>query len=143
MMHISELVQMFKERTLPRERWTREAHLLVALWYVYNDDSLVSALAAMRKDIKAYNMAVGVDNTATSGYHETVTTFWMIQLAKFCHQNMGDSIEELIGKLLASELSEVGYITRFYSVDTLKCSLARQYFVGYRELNEDIHFLEE
>ena len=36
----------------------------------------------MRHAVRRYNVAVGGQNTATSGYHETITDFWIKLLAE-------------------------------------------------------------
>ena len=37
----------------------------------------------MRRNVSAYNLAVGGQNTPTSGYHETVTVLWIKILNQF------------------------------------------------------------
>ena len=73
---VEHFVAQFKDCTLPCERWTHHAHLTVGLWYVlhYSPDA---ALNLLRDGIKAYNTACGVPNSATRGYHETITRFYV------------------------------------------------------------------
>ena len=54
--------------TLPKTKWTHAAHFAAALWLIETDRS--STVEAV---IRAYNESVGVANTETSGYHETIT----------------------------------------------------------------------
>ncbi|MFZ9415304.1 MAG: hypothetical protein ACO3CS_10630, partial [Alphaproteobacteria bacterium] len=72
---VEDIVHRFRARTLPREAWTHQAHLAVGLWHVlrHGEDA---ALAMLRDGIRAYNEAVGVPNSDTRGYHETVTRYY-------------------------------------------------------------------
>ncbi len=73
---IEELVQGFLRGDLPRARWSHRAHLPVGLWHLqrYTADQ---ALGLLRQRIRRYNTAVGVANTDHSGYHETLTRFYL------------------------------------------------------------------
>ena len=59
------------ERTLPKPEWTHAAHFAAAFWVLRT--SGMHAERDMPKLIRAYNLATGVANTDTSGYHETIT----------------------------------------------------------------------
>src|SRR5271168_4129296 len=56
------------DRTLPKTNWTHAAHFAAALWLI--ETSRGSTVPAV---IRAYNESVGVANTDTNGYHETIT----------------------------------------------------------------------
>lgn len=73
---IENLVRAFEDCTLPRSHWTHQAHLTVALWYLTHF-SEEEASRHMRDRICKYNAAVSIENTRTSGYHETITLFWI------------------------------------------------------------------
>ena len=79
---VEDIVHRFRARTLPREAWTHQAHLAVGLWHVlrHGEDA---ALAMLRDGIRAYNEAVGVPNSDTRGYHETVTRYYAWAAARF------------------------------------------------------------
>jgi hypothetical protein len=70
------LIRDFKFCTLPREQWTHRAHLTVALWHQLRYP-WPEAVKLMRDGIKRYNDAHGIVQTKVSGYHETLTLFWM------------------------------------------------------------------
>ena len=76
------LVAAFLARTLPKSGWTHVAHLRVGLWHVcrFGEEG---ALARLRDGIRAYNEAVGTANTDSSGYHETLTVFYVRVIADF------------------------------------------------------------
>ena len=73
---IDEFLAAFEAGTLPKERWTHGAHLLAGACYVHQLGQ-AAAIDHMRTCVRRYNEAVGGKNTATSGYHETITVFWI------------------------------------------------------------------
>jgi hypothetical protein len=70
------------ECTLPKAEWTHEAHLRAGLWHVHAHGA-VAALDLLRRRIAAYNESVGTLNTDTSGYHETLTRFYVTVIDRF------------------------------------------------------------
>ncbi len=70
------LARGFEFGTLPRAEWTHRAHLTVALWYSLHHP-FAEAVRLVREGIKKYNHAHGIITTRESGYHETMTLFWM------------------------------------------------------------------
>ena len=50
--------------------------MAVCAYHAWAEVPLDEVFAAMKAGIVAYNDAVGTANTATSGYHETLTRFW-------------------------------------------------------------------
>lgn len=73
---IESLVRAFENCTLPRSCWTHQAHLTVALWYLTHF-SAVEAIGLICDRIRKYNTAIGIENTNNSGYHQTITLFWV------------------------------------------------------------------
>src|SRR3954469_879342 len=69
-------LNLFESGTLSKMRWTHAAHVAVAAAYLWRSDP-DSALPRMRQSIKRHNEAVGTSNTDSSGYHETLTRFWL------------------------------------------------------------------
>ncbi len=73
---IENLVTAFQNCTLPRCQWNHTAHLTVALYYlIYYGEK--QAGEHIRQDIQRYNAAMGIQTTKDSGYHETLTRFWV------------------------------------------------------------------
>ncbi|HHM21162.1 MAG TPA: hypothetical protein ENJ20_03970 [Bacteroidetes bacterium] len=74
------LVRGFLECTLPKGEFNHEAHLLAGLYVLakYGD----RALPIMRQHLTKYLQFVGVESTDTTGYHETLTVFWLEELKK-------------------------------------------------------------
>lgn len=73
---IADLIRGFESGTLPRAEWTHRAHLTVACWYLLCSKE-PEATDKIRRGIQAYNKAQGIVTTASSGYHETMTLFWI------------------------------------------------------------------
>lgn len=101
--------------TLPKSEWTHHAHLRAGLWHLlhYSDDI---ALDLLRKRIRAYNESTGVANTATAGYHETITRFYLIVIRHFLNgaapqRQPDDLAQELIAGYGDKQLP-LGYYTR-------------------------------
>jgi hypothetical protein len=70
------------DRTLPKAEWTHEAHLRAGLWHVLHHGPFV-ALDLLRERISAYNESVGTPNSDSSGYHETITRFYVVVIDRF------------------------------------------------------------
>src|ERR1700722_15119873 len=73
---IDAFLAAFESGTLPKERWTHAAHLLTGACYVHAYGE-AAATDRMPERASPYNIAVGGQNTPTSGYHETITVFWI------------------------------------------------------------------
>jgi hypothetical protein len=79
---LPRLVALFEDCTLPKGEWTHRAHLTVGLWYATRLP-YETALGAMRDGIRRLNQAHGVPTTATRGYHETITRFYLRVLCDY------------------------------------------------------------
>jgi hypothetical protein len=76
------LASRFAALTLPKEEWTHAAHLTVGAWHV-DRHGPVEALARLRDGIRRLNESHGNVNTATDGYHETITAAYVTLLAAY------------------------------------------------------------
>jgi hypothetical protein len=72
----TKTVEQFEAATLPSWAWTHEAHLITGL-SILSRFGIDNAPTEMKKRLFKYNEAVGKINSDTSGYHETVTFFWL------------------------------------------------------------------
>lgn len=99
---IEAIVGKFENCTLPRADWNHGAHLTVALWYLTRF-SEKEATDIIRDRIKKYNAANGIITTKTSGYHETMTLFWIKIVGKYLSATPANSsIVELANGLVAT-----------------------------------------
>jgi len=98
---IDSLIHAFQECSLPRSQWTHEAHLTVALWYYLFCDSEPEAIDAIRNGIKRYNSVQGIETTKDSGYHETLTLFWVQTVREYlADESQNRSIVHLANGLI-------------------------------------------
>lgn len=72
----AQLVADFENCRLAGSAWTHQAHLISGLAMLARFGPQ-QALPEMRRRITAFNLSVGVENTDTRGYHETLTVFWL------------------------------------------------------------------
>lgn len=73
---LDEFLRGFEEGTYPVKQWTHAAHLAMAGGYLTRMTA-GEALPFLRERIAAYNVAQGGVNTDSSGYHESLTVFWI------------------------------------------------------------------
>lgn len=133
---ISSLIQQFENRTLKKEAWTHEAHLIVAIWYS-SKNSFKKTLQLVRNHIKAFNLATGTENTDTGGYHETITHFWLSVAHQFIKKNPEKSVTELCNLFIKSKMAFNDFFFNFYSKELLFSTKARREFVepDIKEIN--------
>jgi hypothetical protein len=79
---IIDLICGFESGELPRSQWTHQAHLSVGAWYL-SQYPITEATTLIRNGIQHYNRCQGIVTTKDSGYHETITIFWIKAIAKF------------------------------------------------------------
>lgn len=115
---IKSLIKRFEDHTLPKDEWTHEAHLVVAVWYLLNND-FEDAMNRVRQYIIQLNDAVGTPNTDHSGYHETITKFWLITALDFLNEKKYNSVCDACNALINSEKGSSHYPMNFYSRDLL------------------------
>jgi hypothetical protein len=116
------------ERTLPKGQWTHQTHLRVGLWHLLSFGE-ARALCLMRERIRAYNEATGVANTDQSGYHETITRFYLRAIHAFAVSLEGaGSFENMAGELCERH-GDRNEPLRYYSRDRLFSAEARREWV--------------
>lgn len=120
------LVKAFEERTLPKDEWTHAAHLTVGLYYCLNCPFAV-AKNWLSDGIHWLNDAHGTSNTETSGYHETLTMFWLLTIEEFVGKTKGSGLAELANSLISSCDSKLPL--KFYSRELLFSTEARARYI--------------
>lgn len=115
---IETLVQQFQNSTLPKEAWTHEAHLIVAIWHL-NKYAKAESTCLLRAGIIHYNAAVGTKNTPTGGYHETITLFWIWLINEYIENNKGLKTNELVIGFLESTYAKKDVFLKYYSKELL------------------------
>lgn len=97
---IKKLIWKFENFTLPHSEWTHNAHLIVALWYLmhYSESEATDIICS---GIQRYNFAMGIKTTKNSGYHATMTMFWIRIVDKYLSNAVANcSILEIANKLI-------------------------------------------
>lgn len=125
---IAAFVSAFEAGTLPKECWTHAAHILSGAWYVHALGP-EAALAEMRQRIRAYNEAVGTQNTDTSGYHETITVFWIRVLAAELARRPDATRAAFVTEAVEHFGRQRDILTRYYSFNVVKSTEARRVWV--------------
>jgi hypothetical protein len=121
---IDDFLAAFESGTLPKERWTHAAHLLTGACYVHRLGQVL-AIDHMRQCVRRYNEAVGGKNTATSGYHETITVFWIKVLDTLFDQARPIAREEFAALAVERYGAQRDLFRRFYDFDVIASAEAR------------------
>lgn len=118
----------FLARTLPKPEWTHHAHLRVGLWHLitYPADE---AMSRLRDGIRGYNDATGVANTETSGYHETLTRFYVLVIDAFLTEAGRSRPPDALAEDLIRLYGDRQLPLRFYSKERLMSPQARRGWV--------------
>ena len=122
---IDDLGVRFEACAIPAKEWTHAAHLTVGLWHVHRYGA-ADALVRLRNGIRRLNESHGGVNSATGGYHETITAVYVQLLAQYLesiHTDMPLGMRAL--HLLASPLAAKDALLAFYLRDRLMSSTAR------------------
>ena len=122
------LVQAFEEGSLPKAAWTHVAHVAVGANYVYLHGE-ERALDMMRVRVRTYNESVGTVNSATSGYHETLTRLWIAVLARLHSEEMAASHLMFVQRAVTLYGDRRDLHRQFYNFDVVKNTEARQAWV--------------
>jgi hypothetical protein len=126
---IEALAARFGACEVPAAEWTHAAHLRVGAWHVarFGPDQ---ALLCLRAGIRRLNERHGTGNSATRGYHETITAAYVRLIAAHltaCPAGM--PLAERVQRLMEGPLAAKDVLLRFYSRAALASPRARQEWV--------------
>jgi hypothetical protein len=126
-----EFLDGFERGTLPKASWTHAAHLAMATWYLLTFPE-GAAIDRVRTGIQHYNECVGTANTEDSGYHETLTMFWLKMIGRFLEENAGAGGGDKLDKVRCV-VQEFGgrrdLFKQYYSFDVVGSREARARWV--------------
>jgi len=124
---LDEFISAFEAGTWPAAEWKHAHHLVMAACYVmkYGRDQ---ALNRARSNIAAYNEAQGGRNTEDSGYHETLTVFWIDAVTRALPS--GKSRLEATRHIIETFAPQRDLWREFYSFDVVKSREARKVYVA-------------
>ena len=127
MEEISDLIAHFEIGDA--KPWTHAAHLTMAFWYLSRLDQ-AEATERIRTGILHYNECQGTANTDTSGYHETLTIFWIRIVAKFLKDADASWSElEVANRLLKAYAGRSGLWRDYYSFDLIRSGESRRRWI--------------
>jgi hypothetical protein len=138
---VKNIAEEFYNHTLPKESWTHHAHLAVALYEANKTNDFNIALDNLRQQIKSYNISVGTENTDNSGYHETLTVFWLTAVFEYYKSHNQSEIDEIYMDIINSQLLSSDLPFKYYSRALLFSKEARQLFIE-PDLN-DLSYLKD
>ncbi len=124
---IFHIAHGLRDRTLPKPEWTHNAHFAAAVWLIRSP--LHDAERDMPDMIRRYNLACGVANTDTEGYHETIT---LASIRMASHTLKGCealSLHDAVNHVLTSGLGRSDWIFRYWSKPVLFTPEARRSWV--------------
>ena len=123
-----QFIDRFNSASLPKSEWTHEAHLRMAIHYVYTHLP-ENILPVIRKKIKTLNDFHQTPNTDSSGYHETITVFWLNNAYNFLMNHVQQDEKKVVATFLSSKNGKKNYPLEFYSKELLFSVEARHNFV--------------
>lgn len=123
--YIRQLAEGFKNRKLTEAEWTHHAHIIIAVLYV-REYGVKNSLKLLRVHISGLNEALGGMNSESSGYHETLTKFWLITADIFLSGKNFNSVADACNALINSEAGRSDYVLKYYTSELLFSTEARK-----------------
>jgi hypothetical protein len=127
---LTDFLESFERGTWPKSAWNHAAHVAVAACYLieYPDED---ATGHMRHGIRHYNQCVGTVNSDHSGYHETITVFWLA-IVKARLRELADSLPRIDAvRMLVTQLApQRELFHEYYSFDVVRSVEARKSWVA-------------
>jgi hypothetical protein len=128
--NVVTLVQQFEACTLSQADWDHAAHLTIAIWYL-SQYSESEATVRIRTGIQRYNHCNSIAATKNSGYHETLTLFWVFIARRFlAAANPNDSVSALVNDFILTYGERKSLFREYYSDGLLMSWEARQTWVA-------------
>lgn len=106
------------DRSLPKPEWTHDAHLLACISLIRRSGA-AEALSVLRTAIPRYNESTGVVNTSTSGYHDTITVYYVWAIDRLLAD--GRTASEILDHRLVERAAAIA----FWNRDVLMSPAAR------------------
>jgi len=113
--------------SLPKIEWTHAAHFAAAFWLLRRSEA--DAARDMPRLIRAYNVATGVPNSDSSGYHETITLGSLRAAHAWLLARPGAAAHEALMELLRSEYGRSDWLLSYWSKAVLFSVTARRGWV--------------
>lgn len=114
---------------ITRAEWTHGAHVAACAYYAF-DRHPEATFAIVKAGILEFARACGIVQTATSGYHETLTRFWTLAIAAHVGQSDAGSRWEAVRTALDRFGDDRDLPQRAYSFDVVRDTRARAEWVA-------------
>lgn len=121
---VEALIAGFENGSWPASQWTHQSHIYMALWYLSNCSSEEASIR-IKQGIRKYNESQGGENTATSGYHETITEFYIRILSSFIERTHFKTKDPAWQRLSSEPFMHKDFPLKYYSKAYLMTPLAR------------------
>ncbi len=118
------LVAAFRDGSLPRAAWNHRAHLTAAL-AVARTTAAAERLDSIRSAILRFNASAGIESTPDSGYHETLTVFYMQVVELHLRRHPAPASSATDANLLYDEWGAREMPLRYYTRERLFSRAAR------------------
>ncbi len=126
---LAAFIAGFEDGTYRKAMWTHQAHVVMAAHYL-TTYTVPEATRIIRAGIPAYNVAQGGKNTEDSGYHETLTIFWIWVVAGFLATlPEGTPRLQMIGAAAERFGRDAAFHERFYGYNVIDDVEARRTWV--------------
>jgi hypothetical protein len=126
-MAFAEFLSAWETCMLSKSQWIHASHVAIATCYTVQNQETV--LERMKKGIIRYNEAVGIVNSDTSGYHETLTRFWVDVLVKFVRRNGFTDPWKAACAAVAEFGANREFHRAYYSFDVVRSIEARRIWI--------------
>lgn len=115
--------------TLPKPKWTHAAHFAAAIVMLSNPNA--DPFSSLPDIIRNYNLATGVQNTDTEGYHHTITLASLLA-ARHVLETSPNSMKifEIANKLLDSKYGSSDWNLEYWTKPVLFSPKARRVWVA-------------
>ena len=123
---LDRFIAAFEDGTWPIANWKHGHHLVMATCYVFAHGR-DEALARARMNIRKYNEAHGGKNTEDSGYHETLTVFWIDVVTRAIPSEK--SRVEAVRSVVSDLAPQRDLWREYYSFDVVKSREARAVYI--------------
>ena len=116
---VRTLVARFEDASLTKDEWNHRAHLTVAAWYLLRHEE-ARATEKVVSGILHFNSVNGIEKTRTSGYHETLTLFWLAVVGRYLRKLPADlPLLEKINRSVATYEGQLRLFLEHYSPERI------------------------
>jgi hypothetical protein len=109
---------------LAKSEWTHEAHIATTCWLLLERPDIMPE-RDLPNLIRRYNESTGGVNSATEGYHETITQLFIRTLRGALAGGEGRALHERVNAILLAPEGRRDWPLRFYSRELLFSKEAR------------------